>query len=232
LHGGLEASPEVFELEALIAILWILFGYLLGSVPFAYLAGKILRGIDIRRYGTRNVGGSNVYENVSKPAVVVVGILDMAKAGFAYWVGMRLGLGLGVSLAAGLAAIIGHDWPLYLRFHGGRGLSTSLGVLLLVFPLGFLWVLFMTAMGYLFGKNAAITLSGVVTVPAWAHFTRQPREVVWATLAMLVLTVIKRLEANREPLPRGRERWEVLARRVLLDRDIEDWENWAHRRPE
>jgi glycerol-3-phosphate acyltransferase PlsY len=223
---------EVSKLKTLLAILWILCGYLLGSIPFAYIAGKILRGIDIRHYGTHNVGGSNVYVNVSKPAIVIVGILDMAKAGFAYWMGMRLGMGLGISLAAGVAGIVGHDWPIYLRFHGGRGLSASMGVLVMAFPLGFIWTLFMTAMGYLFGKNAAITLAGIVTLPALAHYTSQPREVAWTTAVILLLVVVKRLEANREVLPPGHERWQVLARRVLLDRDIEDWETWAHRRPD
>jgi len=215
-----------------MGVIWVLCGYLLGSIPFAYIVIKILRGIDIRLYGTRNVGGSNVFENVSRPAVVVVGVLDMAKAGFAYWMGMKLNLGLAVSLASGLAAVVGHDWPLYLRFHGGRGLSACLGVLVVAFPLGFVWTLLMTAMGYLFRKNAAITLAGFVTLPALAHYTGQPRALVWATLGMLLLIILKRLEANREPLPPGRERWEVLARRLLLDRDIEDWKSWAHRRPE
>ncbi len=215
-----------------LPFLWILCSYLLGSIPFAYIVSKALRGIDIRRYGTRNVGGSNVFENVSKPAVVVVGVLDMAKAGFAYWMGVRLGLGLGLSLAAGLAAIVGHDWPIYLRFHGGRGLSPSLGVLIVAYPLGFFWALLMIAAGFFTRKNATLALAGFLTLPALAYFTGQPRQLVWATVAMLLLVIIKRLEANREPLPAGPERWQVLARRLLLDRDIQDWERWAHRRPD
>lgn len=211
--------------------LWILLGYLSGSIPFAYLAGRLLRGIDIRRYGTQNVGGSNVYENVSKPAMVIVGILDMAKAGLPAAIGLRLGLPLETSLAAGLTAVIGHNWPLTLRFHGGRGLSPSLGVLVAVFPLGFLWALAFIAVGWLF-NNAAVTLAGFFTLPIFALLRGQPAVIAWATGAMFVLTSIKRLEANRAPLPPGPERWRVLARRLLLDRDIEDWQTWAHRRPE
>ncbi|RLC59339.1 MAG: glycerol-3-phosphate acyltransferase, partial [Chloroflexota bacterium] len=78
----------------MLHILWVLIGYLMGSIPFAYLAGRLMRGIDIRRYGTHAVTGSNVYENVSRPAVVVVGLLDMGKAALPTWLGLRLGLGL------------------------------------------------------------------------------------------------------------------------------------------
>jgi glycerol-3-phosphate acyltransferase PlsY len=223
---------ENSTLNVAMGILWILCGYLLGSIPFAYLAGRILRGIDIRHYGTGTVGGSNVYENVSRPATVIVGILDMAKAGFAYWMGMKLGLDRGFSLGAGLAAVAGHDWPVYLRFHGGRGLSASMGVLVMAFPLGFLWTLFMTAMGFFSGRNNIFPLAGYLTLPALAHFTDQPRQVVWATIGLTILVVLKRLEANRQAIPPGRDRWKVLARRVLVDRDIEDWDAWAHRRSE
>ena len=81
-------------------------------------------------------------------------------------------------------------------------------------------------------RNAGVTLVGFLTLPVLAHVTGQPAEVVWACAAMFALIVIKRLEANREPLPTGPERWRVLLCRLLLDRDIEDWETWAHRHPE
>jgi len=212
-------------------ILWVLIGYLMGSIPFAYLAGRLMRGIDIRRYGTHAVTGSNVYENVSRPAVVVVGLLDMGKAALPTWLGLRLGLGLPTALASGLAAVVGHNWPLYLGFHGGRGIGSCLGVLTVAFPLGFPWMLVALAIGRLL-RNPVMPLVGFVTLPMLAHITGQPPAMVWACVGMFFLIVAKRLEANREPLPPGSERWRVLARRLLLDRDIEDWETWAHRRPE
>ncbi len=215
----------------MVRILWVLAGYLMGSIPFAYLAGRLIRGIDIRRYGSHAVTGSNVYENVSRPAIVVVGLLDVGKAALPTWLGLRMGWGLPTALASGLAAVVGHDWPLYLGFHGGRGIGSCLGVLMVVFPWGVLWLLVFLFVGWQL-RNAGVTLVGFLTLPVLAYVTEQPAEVVWACVGMLFLIVVKRLEANREPLPTGPERKQVLLRRLLLDRDIEDWETWAHRRPE
>jgi glycerol-3-phosphate acyltransferase PlsY len=215
----------------MLRFLWIVAGYIMGSIPFAYLAGRLLRGIDIRHYGTKTVGGSNVYENVSKPAVVVVGVLDMAKAGLATWLGIRLGLGLPTALASGLAAVAGHNWPLSLGFHGGRGIGTCLGILTVVFPWGFVWMLLFLLIGWVL-NNAMLPLLGFITLAALVHFTGQPIAMTLAVVGMLLLTIAKRLEANRAPLPDAREeKRAVLLRRLLLDRDIEDWQDWAHRRP-
>jgi glycerol-3-phosphate acyltransferase PlsY len=217
-------------MNTLLRVLVVLSGYLTGSIPFAYLAGRLIRGIDIRQYGSRAVTGSNVYENVSRPAVIVVGLLDMGKAALPTWLGLRLGLGLPTALAAGLAAVIGHNWPLYLGFHGGRGIGSCLGVLTVAFPPGLPWMLVALALGWRL-RNPVLPLAGFVTLPVFAHTIGQPPATVWACAAMLLLIVTKRLEANRQPLPEGREKWQILLRRLLLDRDIDDWETWAHRRP-
>jgi glycerol-3-phosphate acyltransferase PlsY len=210
--------------------LCVLLGYLAGSIPFAYLAGRLVRGIDIRQYGTRAVTGSNVYENVSRPGIVVVGLLDMGKAALPTWLGLRLGLGMPTALASGLAAVAGHNWPLYLGFHGGRGIGSCLGVLTVAFPLGFPWMLVALAIGRLL-RNPVMPLVGFAALPMLAHVTGQPPAMVWACVAMLLLIIVKRIEANRESLPEGQERWRTLLRRLLLDRDIDNWEAWAHRRP-
>jgi len=213
------------------SILTVVFGYLLGSIPFAYIAGRLLRGIDIRQHGTRSVGGSNVYEQVARWPIVVVGLLDIGKAALPTWLALHLRLGLPTAVAAGLAAVIGHNWPLYLRFHGGRGISTCLGVLAVVFPLGACWELAALGIGHLL-HHAVVNLIGLVTLPLFAWALGQPPAVIAAGVAMFFIVSIKRLEANREPLPPGKERWQVLKRRLLLDRDIDDWEAWISRRPE
>jgi hypothetical protein len=94
----------------------------------------------------------------------------------------------------------------------------------------FLWVLPALVIGAI-PRNPVIILVGLLTPPVLAHVTGQPPVTVWASGGMLALVVLKRLEANREPLPAGSERWRVLARRLLLDRDIEDWEAWVSRPP-
>jgi len=97
--------------------------YLLGSIPSAYLAGKWLKGIDLRKYGSGTVSASMVWEHVAKWAVVPVGLFDIFKGALPTWLSIRLGLSEAAAMVIGFAAVVGHNWPLYLNFHGGRGFS-------------------------------------------------------------------------------------------------------------
>lgn len=212
--------------------LLVLAGYLLGSIPTAYLVGKWLKGLDLRRYGSGTVSGSMVYEHVARWAVVPVGLFDMGKAALPAWLGLQMGLGPAVASAAGLAAVAGHNWPVFFHFTGGRGLGTFMGLLLAIFPWGFPWMLGFLAAGWLLGDSAPWALAGLMTLPLFAHFVGGPDVIVPATGVMLLLTLAKRLEANRRPLPPpGPERRRVILRRLFLDRDIASHAEWIDRRP-
>ena len=215
------------------SVLLIVGGYLLGSVPAAYLIGRWSKGMDVRRYGSGTVSGSMVWEHVGRWAVVPVGLFDMGKAALPAWLGLRLGLGMPVAAAAGLAAVAGHNWPIFLRFTGGRGLGCFMGVLLVIFPWGFPWMLAFLAVGWLLGDSAPFALVSLVTLPLFAHLVGGPAVVAPATGVVLLLTLAKRLEANRRPLPPpGRERRRVILRRLFLDRDIASHEDWIRRQPD
>lgn len=109
-------------------------GYLLGSVPTAYLAG-LLKGKDIRRLGDGNVGAANAYRELGAKTGVAVFLLDAGKGALAIFVAERFQAHQMVVLASGAAAVCGHNWPFFLGLRGGRGESTTIGVLLSVIPL-------------------------------------------------------------------------------------------------
>lgn len=112
----------------------VLAGYLLGSIPPSFLAGKITRNIDIRQYGSGNAGATNVLRVLGVKAGIAVFLADILKGVLAALVGRWMAGEIGAVLA-GFAAIVGHNWPVFLNFRGGKGIATSFGVLLVLFPL-------------------------------------------------------------------------------------------------
>ena len=110
--------------------------YLVGSVPVAFLVVKWRYGEDIRRHGTGGVGASNVFKSFSKPIGFLIFIYDIGKGVLMVWIARRLGLNLSMQVAVGLAVVAGHNWPVFLRFNAGRGLATTIGVAIFLFPWG------------------------------------------------------------------------------------------------
>ena len=217
--------------SVVLFVLLLLFGYLLGSIPSGYLAGKSIKGIDLRDYGSGTVSGSMVWEHVAKWAVFPVGLFDIFKGALPTWLGLRLGLGEVAAMLIGFAAIIGHNWPVYLNFQGGRGFSPFLGVLLALFPWGIPIILAGLGIGNVFG-SPAIPLLVLISLPIFAALLNGPSIVLWLSVGMTVITIVKRLEANRRPLPDDPfERRNVILRRIFLDRDIQDHESWIQREP-
>lgn len=112
----------------------IIIGYLLGSVPSAYLAGRILGGADPRSVGDRNVGMANVFRSFGIVAGAAVMVADVGKGALAVVIAAACGLPQLAVIAAGFAAVAGHVWPLFLGFDGGAGVATAVGVALGVMP--------------------------------------------------------------------------------------------------
>jgi acyl phosphate:glycerol-3-phosphate acyltransferase len=205
--------------------------YLLGSIPFSFLAARWSKGIDLRKYGSGTVSGSMVYEHAHRWLIVPVGILDVFKAAFPTWLAIHFGLGESVAVAAGICAVIGHNWPIFLGFTGGRGISPFLGVMLVLFPWGDVWLLVFLAIGYLFGDSAPWTLASLATLPLPIYILGESTALYGMAILMLIVTLLKRLEANRRPLPaEPRERQKVIWLRLVYDRDIPNHQEWIHRK--
>jgi glycerol-3-phosphate acyltransferase PlsY len=115
---------------------WLILGlgYLLGCIPTAYIIGRIIKGVDIREIGDGNMGAANSYRQLGPKAGITVGVIDAAKGALAVFIAQIAGLSLLFVLLTGIAVVVGHNWPVFLGFRGGRGEATTIGVLLVVIP--------------------------------------------------------------------------------------------------
>lgn len=110
-------------------ICWMAFGYLLGSCPTGYVIVKLLIGEDIRNFGSGNIGATNVSRVLGKKWAVITAVVDMLKGGVAILIAMIAGVQSASLLAAiGFAGVLGHDYPAWLQFKGGKGVATTFGV--------------------------------------------------------------------------------------------------------
>ncbi|MBL7091915.1 MAG: glycerol-3-phosphate 1-O-acyltransferase PlsY [Candidatus Omnitrophica bacterium] len=200
-------------------ILAIILSYLLGSIPVGYILARLLKDIDIRRYGSGNFGATNVFRAVSPVAGVVVLVLDMLKSVIAVIViGDFLLHSLPqldqvlVRLSLGLAAVCGHNWTVFLKFKGGKGVATTAGALLglsfkipqlgliAVFCLG-VWVLVVLITGFI--SLASIVAS--LALPLFMLVFNQPfRLLIFGVV--LCLFVVYRHKTNIRRLLRGEEK--------------------------
>jgi glycerol-3-phosphate acyltransferase PlsY len=224
---------------AVAFILLLVGAYLVGSVPTAYIVGRWRRGIDIRQYGSGNVGASNLLRASGKGPAIVVIIVDVAKGILMIWAAQAAGLAFPQQVAVGLAAIIGHNWPVFLRFSGGRGILTTMGVAFCL-PLfnGPLvpWACFISfavAAIFIFGiHNLPLgTIAGMATLPLSSWLVNEPLALNLGYLGMLLLVVIRRLTAPKTSLTTSVSTGELLFNRLFLDRDIRNKEAWIHRQP-
>lgn len=203
--------------------------YLLGSVPTSYIAGRLLKGVDIRDYGSGTVSGSNVFHSVARWAVVPVGIFDVSKGLAPVAVAaLVLHSPMWAQGVVGLAAIAGHNWSIFLGFSGGRGLSTMIGALSIVAPWELaifvvVWVLILAIL-----KNSPLgALAAAVTLPLSSLSLREPWQLTVCLVGVLLLLLAKRLLAERSAPCGGWRR--VAINRLLLDRDIADRAAWVRR---
>lgn len=214
-------------------VLLIVGAYVIGSIPSAYIAGRILRGIDIRKHGSGTVSGTNVWHSVSRWAMFPVGIFDilkgMAPVGIAYLTGMTL---LGDPILAqglvGLAAIAGHSWSVFIGFSGGRGIATMMGVLFVIAPWELLVFIVLWVLCILLFRNSPLgAIIAIASLPVASWAIGEPVVLTYILIAVLFLMMAKRIMANPGELVTDWKR--VVVYRLLLDRDIPDRSAWIYR---
>ena len=213
-------------------ILLILGAYLLGSVPAAYLIAKWRRGIDIRQYGSGNVGASNVLAVVSKRWSIPVTVFDIGKGALTVWVAQLLELDAAQQVTVGVVTVIGHNWPIFLRFQGGRGVFASLGIIAMLSPkLGLIILVISFALAPLRQVSLGVSLS-LVSLPIFSWFLSQPLDIearLPITLGFITLSLIglsRRLIVPRTSLSESVHPVELFFNRLLFDRDIRDRKAW------
>ena len=166
-------------------LLLVLMGYAIGSIPFAILASRLFRLPDPRSYGSGNPGATNVLRSGNKAAALFTLAGDAAKGWFAVWLVHRLGADVTVAALAGLAAFLGHVYSLFLRFRGGKGVATALGVLAglqpaLALAVAGIWLVVAFVTRY----SSLAALTAAAGAPFLALLLDLPREVILVIAAM------------------------------------------------
>jgi glycerol-3-phosphate acyltransferase PlsY len=229
--------------EAGKLVLLYLYAYLVASIPTANIIAKLVKGIDLREYGSGNVGGSNLYQHVGKWWIVPMGLVDVfVKGSSAIWIGHYVPffgweLTSAQLVGAGLFAIVGHNWSLYLRFTGGRGIAVAVGVMYAIAK----WemALFAAVGLLLWGTTRAAAVSvyfSLLLLPLWTLIPweplRQPLVVTLLMFGIIGLATVKRLLSNWTPFPKGVPKSRVIFNRLFRDRDIAPRDPWVFQTPD
>ena len=194
--------------------------YLVGSIPVGAIVSSLTRRIDIRQYGTGNIGASNVWRNAGPLAGTIVAILGIAQGLWPTYTAIALGYPTYLAGCAGVAAILGNAWPVYGRFGGGRGVAVSIGVLIGLVPILTLGLAVIFAIGLVVRRYALSMFIGLGLLPIYLLVFANMILVSFLTLVIYLILLVRRLEGIQEDfaLCQGRdERLAILFNRLLHD---------------
>ena len=181
----------------------ILLAYLLGAIPTAYLAGQMFRHVDIRQVGDLNAGAANAYRHLGPKTGIMVGLVDAGKGALAVLVAQAWNMPLYVILLAGAAAVIGHNWPVFIGFRGGRGVSTTIGVFLVVLTKPMLVVAGPAIIALFMKKNVTLACAILfISLPLVCWWLGSSALMVSYSIALPVLIGFTHLIRARRRVPR------------------------------
>jgi glycerol-3-phosphate acyltransferase PlsY len=180
-------------------------GYLAGSIPFAFLVAR-RHGVDLRLSGSGNVGATNVLRTTGVPLAVTAMVLDAVKGAVAVLIAQRLTEGPATPVAAGLAAIIGHIYPVWLQFRGGKGVATAAGVFGVLTPLALAAAAGVFVLAVFVSRYISVgSVAGALTLATVAVIDDPPTAVV-AGAIVAALVIVHRHRGNLARLAAGTER--------------------------
>jgi acyl phosphate:glycerol-3-phosphate acyltransferase len=197
--------------NSVATLILALAGYLLGSIPFGLIFAKILGGKDVREHGSGNIGATNVSRVVGPLAGVLTLLMDAAKGAVAVWLAARFSDHAAMAMMfAGIAALLGHCFPVWLKFRGGKGVATALGVYLALCPLAAIVAVVLFTLVVAFWRYVSLgSLSAAAAMPLltyflWAPGHAPPLVITLGTLFAAVLIFYEH-DANLQRLVNGTE---------------------------
>ena len=221
-------------------LLFAIIAYLWGALPSSYMAARMLRGIDLRQYGSGNIGSANLATHVGKVIGISVGAFDcLAKGSLPVLIAKFIGLAMSGQVIIGIVAIVGHNWSPYIKFRGGRGVATTVGVLLgfLMWREVFILAIFLGVIGWLILKDTGFWtfVTSLLLTPVTFLFEvvldGKSFDLVYLSLGIVTVVFLKRLTANWERPQSDVSLMKVLFYRLIYDRDVSRKSNWINREP-
>jgi len=205
--------------DVIVIVIALLCAYLLGSLPSAYLMGRFRKDVDIRVVGSKSMGAMNVFYRVGFVEGLIVLAVDIGKGAAAVALARWLGVPMIVELFAGVAAVIGHSYPVWLKFHGGRGGATVIGILVFLMPWGIPFYLAIFGIGLLTTRYPTLSYSlAFLCFPFIAWLIYHSGVLVAFSVVILFLPLLKYIPRMREMRASAGSWRHVILRRNFKDR--------------
>jgi acyl phosphate:glycerol-3-phosphate acyltransferase len=188
----------------LLNTLSIIIGYLLGSIPTAYIVSRLRKGVDIRNIGSRNMGGANVMREIGTREGVLVGLFDVAKGAAAILIAQALNVPQPWVFGAGFAALVGHNFPVFAGFRGGRGAAVIIGILLVLAPAPMLVTLVVIAIPFFASRKfGGAIIIGFALLPLFVWLFEGSIELVRYVLALDLFMLVRNVFDIKRVVSKG-----------------------------
>ena len=208
--GALGVSPVV------MVLIWA-GAYLVGGIPIGWIMGR-LAGVDLREVGNRKIGTSNLFHTVGLLPAAVVGPLQFCQGLLPVLVALLIGAPSWVAAGAGLAAVIGNGWPIYLQYNGGRGVASATGAVALWSWWGIAFVLALVVIGGTLRRSALGVLLAYLGLPVVLWLTRASPAFAITAVGIVICLVLRRFEGYRVGRARPGDAPDSWITRLLFDR--------------